>query len=350
MIRTDHFPFQEIVQPLLQWYDENKRDLPWRKDVTPYRVLVSEIMLQQTRVEAVKGHFIRFVSALPTVFDLAKCDEDTLLKLWEGLGYYRRARNLQKTAQAVVENYDGVFPDTIDKLQKLSGIGEYTAGSIASIAFGKRTPAVDGNVLRVIGRLTENPTDISEVAYRKYLREKLGEIYPDEGQRCSDFTQAIMELGALVCKPTAPDCARCPLKDLCLANAHGTQEKYPVLPQKKAKTAQKMRVFHIKIGEKIAVRKREDGLMKGLYELPSIEDTGENTVQADLEKLGVTGWEIEQILPFSHIFTHKKWDIQCYYITAKDCPFWMVTPTEIKEKVSLPTAFRQCLKNDEIDF
>ena len=223
LIKTDDFQFQRIPAPLLSWYRANKRDLPWRLNADPYRVWVSEIMLQQTRVEAAKDYYLRFLTALPTVFDLAACEEERLLKLWEGLGYYSRARNLQKTAKIIVEKYGGEFPKTQKELRALPGIGEYTAGAIGSIALYQRTPAVDGNVFRVMSRLTENPTDISEPKYREYLTEKLAEIYPEEGVACSEFTQSLMELGALVCKPQTPDCELCPLKEICRAYAHKTQ-------------------------------------------------------------------------------------------------------------------------------
>ena len=217
--RSDDFCFQRIPAPLLDWYDREKRDLEWRKNPTPYRVWISEIMLQQTRVEAVKEYYVRFMQALPTVEDLAEVDEEKLMKLWEGLGYYSRARNLQRTAKIVAER--GEFPSEPKELEKLPGIGGYTAGAIASIAFGKRAPAVDGNVFRVLSRLTANPTVINEPKYKSYLEEKLKEIYPEEGPRCSDFTQSLMELGALVCKPLSPSCGVCPLSGICRAYQSG---------------------------------------------------------------------------------------------------------------------------------
>ena len=187
----EKFDFQRIPVPLLSWYEKEKRTLPWREKVTPYGVWVSEIMLQQTRVEAVKEYYTRFMQALPTVEDLATCDEERLLKLWEGLGYYSRARNLQKAAKTIVAVYGGKFPQTVDELKSLAGIGSYTAGAIASIAFGQRAAAVDGNVFRVCARLEENSSVSSDPKYRRYLEENLSAVYPEEGKGCADFTQSL---------------------------------------------------------------------------------------------------------------------------------------------------------------
>lgn len=231
--KTDGFPFGDIPKPLLCWYRANKRTLPWRENPTPYRVWVSEIMLQQTRVEAAKEYYLRFLNALPDLRALAECEEEKLLKLWEGLGYYSRVRNMQKTAKILVSEYGGEFPSEQKLLKKLPGIGEYTSGAILSIAFYLPVPAVDGNALRVLSRLTENPTDISDAEYRAYLTEKLAAVYPEAGQGCSDFTQSLMELGALICKPASPDCEACPLSGLCLARRHGTQGSFPCCPKRR---------------------------------------------------------------------------------------------------------------------
>ena len=349
LIRTDDYEYEKIPTPLLKWYDENKRDLPWRHNPTPYRVWVSEIMLQQTRVEAAKEYYLRFLKELPDVYALANCDEDKLMKLWEGLGYYSRARNLQKAAKQIVEKYDGVFPDDEKSLKELSGIGDYTVGAIRSIAFGKRAPAIDGNVFRVLSRLAMNGTDISNPKYKAYLFEKLIKVYPNEGERCSAFTQALMELGALICKPTSPDCINCPLQKICLANAQNAQENYPVLPEKRAKKVEKLYVFHIRYDDGIAVRKRESGVLKGMYELPSVIDEGQGYENA-LKTLGVTDYAFIKKKGFTHIFTHIKWEMTCVYIRAKNGGFERFTDEAIVEKISLPTAFRQCLigKDDEV--
>lgn len=339
LIRTDGYPFENIPAPLLAWYSENKRDLPWRKDVTPYRVWVSEIMLQQTRVEAAKEYYRRFLLRFPTVQSLAEADEQDLLKAWEGLGYYSRARNMQKAARQVCDEYGGVFPDSVEKLRRLAGIGDYTAGAVCSIAFYRRTPAVDGNVFRVLSRLTENPTDISLPAYKKYLEEKLREIYPEEGVACADFTQALMELGALICKPTSPDCGMCPLRELCGAFAHGVQDAFPVLPEKKEKRVEKLWVFVIRTPQGIALRKRTDGLLKGMYEFPSVVVDGRESMEEILRGWGVGAFQKRGGMRYTHIFTHVKWEMDCVRIDAETAPFEIFSEREIEEKISLPTAF-----------
>ncbi len=340
LFRTDDYPFERIPAPLLSWYRANKRDLPWRLSADPYRVWVSEIMLQQTRVDAVIEYYNRFLSELPTVSDLAECEEERLLKLWEGLGYYSRARNLQKTAKIVVEDYAGKFPKTVKELRALPGIGEYTAGAIASIAYYEREPAVDGNVFRVISRLTENQTDISEPKYRGYLTEVLKGIYPEEGVACSEFTQSLMELGALVCKPQSPDCNICPLKEICRSFEHGTQGAYPVLPEKKGKRREQVCVLVISTPKGVAIRKREKGVLKGMNEFPSFVGL---TVEESLERLGISEYKIAKKRGFTHIFTHIVWEMTAYLVETEFVAFDCYSLAEIEEKVSLPTAFKQCL-------
>ena len=345
MIRTDDYPFEKITEPLIKWYRENRRDLPFRVNPTPYRVWVSEIMLQQTRVEAVKDYYLRFMNALPTVEALAACDPDELMKLWEGLGYYSRARNLQKAAKTVVEEYGGNFPSDEKALLSLAGIGDYTAGAIRSIAFGLPSPAVDGNVLRVISRLTANPTDISDPKYREYLKEKLLTAYPEEGEPCSAFTQALMELGALVCTPRSPDHENCPLKHLCRAYARGESEKYPVMPEKKAKKEQTVLVCLIRTPDgRVSIRKREKGVLKGMYEFPSEIKKSRRTLENILNEWGVSAYTVKKQAEFTHIFTHIVWKMHCYLIEAETSPFERVSYRELVDKVSLPTAFRQCVK------
>ena len=341
LIKTDDYPFERIPAPLLSWYDREKRDLAWRKNSDPYRVWVSEIMLQQTRVEAVKEYYDRFMKALPTVESLASVEEDKLLKLWEGLGYYSRARNLQKAAKLVVEA--GGFPQEVKELEKLPGIGAYTAGAIASIAFGKRAPAVDGNVFRVVSRLTENPTPIDEPKYRGYLEEKLSAIYPIEGKRCSDFTQSLMELGALVCKPQAPACGACPLQEICRARGSGKQLEFPVLPEKKAKRVEKLFVFLLKKGDGVFVEKRKSGLLKGTYGFP-MSKRGEKEVDKILNEWGVSAFTEEKRQSFTHIFTHVKWEMVCVVGRVEEAPFEWASLARLEGELSLPTAFKQCLK------
>lgn len=337
------FEFQRIPAPLLLWYKAHKRDLPWRKNPAPYEVWVSEIMLQQTRVEAVKDYYIRFMNALPTVEDLAFCEEEKLLKLWEGLGYYSRARNLQKAAKQIVYEYGGVFPQTKAELQTLAGVGSYTAGAIASIAYGLPTAAVDGNVFRVASRLEENPTPISVPQYRRYLEETLSAVYPESKKDCADFTQSLFELGALICKPRNPDCGICPLKNLCKAYQNGTQTRYPVLPEKKAKRQEKVFVFLIETPQGFCIRRREEGVLKGMNEFPSAVVLDGETPENVLNEWGMYAFTEVKRKNYTHIFTHIRWDITCVWVRTDYAPFDTYALDEIEESVSLPTAFKQCL-------
>ena len=227
----DNLDLNTLPELLLPWYRENHRCLPWRETKEPYHIWLSEIMLQQTRVEAVKGYYARFLAALPTVEALANCDDDALHKLWEGLGYYSRVRNLKKAAQVIQERYNGQFPREYDAVLALPGIGEYTAGAVCSIAFDLPVPAVDGNVLRVFSRLTDDPSPIDLPAVKASVRERLAAIYPKEA---GDFTQALMELGATVCGPNRkPECGSCPCRKICLGYQHGTAETLPVKSPKR---------------------------------------------------------------------------------------------------------------------
>ena len=343
MQNNNNFDFQRIPAPLLLWYRAHKRDLPWRKNPTPYQVWVSEIMLQQTRVEAVKEYYIRFMDALPTVEDLAFCAEERLLKLWEGLGYYSRVRNLQKAAKQIVTEYGGVFPQTKESLQSLAGVGSYTAGAISSIAYGLPVAAVDGNVFRVASRLEENSTSIADPKYRRYLEETLSSVYPNDKEGCADFTQSLFELGALVCKPRNPDCENCPLKGLCRAYQKGTQALYPVLPQKKAKRQEKVFVFLVQTPQGFCIRRREEGVLKGMNEFPSAVVFDGETPENILNDWGVYAFTEIKRKNYTHIFTHIRWDITCVWVQTDYAPFDTYTLDEIQESVSLPTAFKQCL-------
>ena len=337
------FDFQTIVSPLLKWYAENKRVLPWREDSTPYRVWVSEIMLQQTRVEAVREYYVRFMQELPTVEALAACEEERLLKLWEGLGYYSRVRNMQKAAKLLVAFYGGEFPRSVEGLKALPGIGSYTAGAIASIAYGMPVAAVDGNVFRVASRLEENSTMISEPKYRKYLENTLSAVYPQTPKGCSDFTQSLFEVGALVCKPQNPDCSRCPLSALCLANAHGTQTDFPVLPAKKPKRREEVYVFFIETPHGFCIRRRTEGVLKGMNEFPSHVIFDGETPETVLHSWGIYNYLEVKRQKYVHVFTHIHWDMTCIWIKTDEVAFDTYTMAEITEQVSLPTAFKQCL-------
>ena len=262
---------RKLPDALLPWYADNRRDLPWRQDKDPYHIWVSEIMLQQTRVEAVKGYYARFLQELPTISDLAECDDDRLHKLWEGLGYYTRVRNLRKAARQIMYEHDGRFPTTYAKILALPGIGEYTAGAICSIAFDQPTPAVDGNVLRVISRITDDSTPVDLSAYKKSVQEKLAAIYSEQA---GDFTQALMELGATICGPNhQPDCENCPCKDFCLGFQRNTAHNLPVKRPKRERKIEEKTVFILSCDGKYAIEERADkGLLAGLWELPWSEE------------------------------------------------------------------------------
>lgn len=335
--------FQKLPGVLLPWFDKNKRDLPWRQDKEPYHVWLSEIMLQQTRVEAVKSYYSRFLSALPTVAALANAEDSLLEKLWEGLGYYSRVRNLKKAAQVVMNTHGGVFPDAHEAILALPGIGPYTAGAIASICYDLPTPAVDGNVLRIISRLCNEDTPIDLPAYKKSVEKRLAEVYP---QRAGDFTQALMELGATVCGPNrAPQCAACPCRSFCKAHAVGTAEKLPIKTPKKAKREEDRTVFILSCGDCYALcRRPEKGLLAGLWEFPNVP--GKFSMTEGLELLKDWGLQPRQPLrqvERQHIFTHIHWKMQGLYLEVqeKNNDFIWMTAEEIEHQAALPTAFRQ---------
>jgi A/G-specific adenine glycosylase len=328
---------------LLAWYDAGHRELPWRQDKEPYHVWLSEIMLQQTRVEAVRGYYARFLQALPTIADLACCDDDALHKLWEGLGYYSRVRNLKKCAQVIMECYGGAFPENYDEILALPGIGEYTAGAISSICFDAREPAVDGNVLRVYTRLTEDATPIDLPAFKKEVRRQLAAIYP---QRAGDFTQALMELGATVCGPNRkPDCGNCPCRGFCGGAIHGTAEKFPVKLPKKAKREAEMTVFILSCDGKFALQKRPSkGLLAGLWQFPNVPGMLETADALQwAADMGLKPRDILRQVERSHIFTHIIWKMRGIYLeTAEQAgAYQWLTAEQIEKEAALPTAFRQ---------
>ena len=299
--------------PLLAWYRENARDLPWRRTEDPYRIWVSEIMLQQTRVAAVLGYYARFLEAFPSVEALANAPEDRLMKLWEGLGYYRRARNLQKAAKAVAEM--GGFTDTYEGLLKLPGVGDYTASAIASAAFGRREAAVDGNVLRVVTRITDCHDDISDPKTKKAVRQQVLSIMPEEAADIRVFNQATMELGATVCVPNGPPkCDACPARDFCLGRIRGTAEKLPVKKPKKTRKVEEKTVFLLLREDKVALRRRPDsGLLAGLWEFPNVEGSLlEETAPAQVAAWGLEPKQWKSKLTAKHIFTHVEWHMTGY--------------------------------------
>ena len=334
---------QQLPERLLEWYAAGHRDLPWRRDREPYHVWLSEVMLQQTRVEAVKGYYRRFLAELPDIPALAACPPDRLAKLWEGLGYYSRMRNLQKAAQVIVSAHGGVFPREYDAIRALPGIGPYTAGAIASICFGLPEPAVDGNVLRVLSRVTDDAAPVTDAAVKREYAARLREIYP--AGRCGDFTQSLMELGATVCGPNSqPQCALCPLASLCLARANGTALLRPVKAPKKEKRTEEKTVFILRCGTRIAVRRRpEQGLLAGLWELPNVD--GKCSAQQALvqaERWGVHPRELCRSSEKTHIFTHIRWELRGFYIECAEAAplFTWVDPARFWQDIALPTAFR----------
>lgn len=338
-----------IAKPLLTWYDSGRRILPWREDPTPYHVWLSEIMLQQTRVEAVKPYYDRFICRLPDIESLASVEEEELLKLWEGLGYYNRARNLKKSAIQISTEYGGKMPEDYDKLMELTGVGSYTAGAIASIAFGKPVPAVDGNVLRILSRLRADDRDIMDTKVKKAIEEELRAVIPRE--RPGDFNQALMELGATVCVPNgSPKCGQCPWKEICQAKRQGNASEYPKKRAKKARSIEKKTVLLIQYEQRIALNKRpSEGLLAGMYEFPSIEGhQEEKKVIAYLKRLGVMPLRIRRLEPAKHIFTHKEWHMTGYYIRVDDLTgmgeYVFVDPAEIKNKYPVPSAYAAYMK------
>jgi len=340
---------QEFTTELTRWFRENQRDLPWRKDKEPYHVWVSEIMLQQTRVEAVREYYLRFMKELPTVSDLAAADEETLLKLWQGLGYYNRIRNMHKAAETVVGELCGEFPKTFEGIRGLCGIGDYTAGAIGSICFDLRVPAVDGNVLRVMSRILEDGSDIKAVGTKKQIGSVLQELYP--ASDCGDFTQGLIELGALICVPNGqPKCDDCPVAEFCKAREHGTQMQYPVKSEKKPRKVIQKAVFVLRCvdeegRERYAVRKRpKSGLLAGLYEFPNVDVERELTLDeaiAVAEDWGCVPMHLTRSSEFKHIFTHVEWDMKGYYLDVHEMPerFKWVTMEEMEAEVPLPSAF-----------
>lgn len=334
---------KQITGPLLTWYHQNARVLPWRSEnPNPYHVWVSEIMLQQTRVEAVKPYYERFLAALPNVRALAEADEDLLLKLWEGLGYYSRVRNMQTAARQIMDEHGGEVPPEYPALLKLKGIGPYTAGAIASIAFSKPCAAVDGNVLRVMARLTADDGDIAQPAVRKHWEAEIAAALPKE--RPGDYNQALMELGATICLPNgAPKCGLCPLCTTCLAYRKNQVALFPVKSNKNPRIQENLSVFFLVSGNRIALRKRPPhGLLSNLWELPNCPV--ESQTFAFLQEIGVMQAELYPMKSQKHIFTHIEWHMECYFgkVFAKQPSglVW-VTKEEAAAGFALPSAFRK---------
>lgn len=338
-----------MTGPLLAWYDANKRVLPWREDPRPYRVWISEIMLQQTRVEAVKPYFQRFMEALPTVEALAVVPEEQLLKLWEGLGYYNRARNLKKAAQIMVDLYDGCLPASYEELLTLPGIGSYTAGAIASIAYSVPVAAVDGNVLRVLSRVLASREDILKQSVKKQMEEEIRAIIP--GDRASAFNQGLIEIGAIVCVPNGgPKCRECPLESICLARQQGLTDTIPYKAPKKPRRIEERTVLLLEAGGQIAIRKRPDtGLLASLYEFPNLEGhLSEAQIEEHIREAGAYPAKIEPLPAARHIFSHVEWHMIGYRVslesgTVRDGCL-MVEQEALKTRYPVPNAFKAYAK------
>jgi len=319
--------------PLLTWYHDNARILPWRSDPTPYHVLVSEIMLQQTRVTAVLGYYERFLTALPTIEDLAMCQEDALMKLWQGLGYYSRARNLQKAARKIVEEYHGVFPTNYRDIRALPGVGDYTAGAIASLAFQLPEPAVDGNVLRVVSRLTGDRRDVTKTDTKAAVTSALREVIPLDAPGA--FNQALMDLGATVCLPNGvPLCTQCPLHEFCRGFLTSTAAELPVKSPKRPRKVEERIVYLIFYRGQIALRRRASkGLLAGLWEYPSESAPWSCPVKGETAFAGTS----------KHIFTHIEWHLTAYTIQAASDTLpegWVwASWEELSRTYAIPNAF-----------
>ena len=343
---------ENIAPALLDWFYKNHRILPFREDPTPYHVWLSEVMLQQTRVSAALPYYERFLAALPDIPALAACDEEKLHKLWEGLGYYSRVRNLQKAAKIVCEQYGGQLPADYAALRALPGIGDYTAGAIASISFGIPVPAVDGNVLRVFSRLYNDPGVITEPAVKKAFTARVMEHQPPE--KAGDYNQALMELGATVCGPNRkPECGSCPCRKICLGYQHGTAEDLPVKSPKRERRQEDRTMFILQCDGKYALEKRPDkGLLAGLWQFPNVAghlDTAQALAEA--ERMGLRPREILWEVSRKHIFTHIQWNMKGIYLEVAEASgnFSWFTAEQIDAQAALPTAFRLFWEEKERD-
>ena len=341
-----------LAEPLLEYYDAHRRILPWREEPTAYRVWVSEIMLQQTRVEAVKPYFARFMEALPDIKSLAQADEEKLLKLWEGLGYYSRVRNLGKAAKIVRKDYDGKMPSDVASLLKLPGIGSYTAGAIASIAYGVAVPAVDGNVLRVMSRIFKDDRDILSAAVKKDWEVLLTKTMPK--RRAGDFNQALMEIGAMVCVPNgAPKCEVCPFQKMCQAHLCNEELNYPYKAPKKERIIEQRTVLILRDEDKTVLVKRPlKGLLAGMYEFPVMEGyVAEEAVIEYLKSKGLHTLWISPLEDAKHIFSHKEWHMKGYMIRVDELSRgetpgeWLfVEPKETEANYPIPSAYAKYMK------
>ncbi len=334
------------AEKLVSWFRLNKRSMPWRDDPSPYHVWVSEIMLQQTRVDTVIPYYLRFMEALPDLESLSSCTDDRLNKLWEGLGYYSRAKNLKKAAAYCMEQYEGQIPDSFEKLLLLPGVGTYTAGAVASIAFHEKTPVVDGNVLRVLSRLNASCRDIRDPAVKTWLESELRIFLQGSQLDPGEFNQALMELGALICVPNgAPKCPACPWKNDCRACVEGRTGEIPVISPKQSAKRAAFTVLIYVYGNAVGIEKRpRKGLLSGLYGLPLLEGKlTEQEVRNYLTNEGFAFNSVRTLPDERHVFTHRIWDMAAFCIKLeKAVPgLLFVTAGELDEKYALPSAFKK---------
>lgn len=336
---------EEDVFELVSWYQKNKRDLPWRHTKDSYKIWISEVMLQQTRVEAVKEYYKRFLEEIPTLEDLAFISEDKLLKLWEGLGYYSRAKNLKKCAEILVKDGLNALPDTEEEIVKLPGIGPYTAGAILSIAYLKDAPAIDGNVMRVLSRVFADEREINSTVVREYtaLLKRFMPHFPSD-----DFTQSFIELGALICIPNGmPKCLECPFEKRCLAHQEKKELDYPKKKEKKTRKKSEKTVFVLKYQNTYALLKRGVGLLEGMYEFPNVdEELSKKSVKKYLKDQHISFTLIEELGLFKHVFSHVEWLMTAYMIELSnqaDDYIW-ATLEEMSQVYSIPTAFQKIIE------
>ena len=339
------------IEKLIQWYDQNKRNLPWRDTGNPYDVWLSEIMLQQTRIEAVKPKYLAFKKELPDITSLANCDDDRLMRLWEGLGYYSRARNLKKCAKYLMEFCDGKLPENFKHLMVLPGIGPYTAGAIASIAFNQPAPAIDGNVLRVLTRYYGITEDIRLPKVKKMIEKKLNYFYSCKQPNLSyaSFNQGIMELGETICVPNgAPQCKKCPLSQNCFAYQNQMTDRIPYRSSLKDRKILERTLFIIRDNQSFLVHKRpHTGLLAGLYEFPGLDaHLTKSEMISHVESLGFTPLRITTLPEAKHIFTHLEWHMRAYEIKVAEIQhpldehYYLVNKKEL-QSLAIPSAFRK---------
>lgn len=332
---------------IIEWYAQNRRDFPWRNDPSPYKVWISEVMLQQTRIETVLPYYRRFMAELPTIRSLSEVDEDRLLKLWQGLGYYSRAKNLRRAARMLMRDYDGFLPRSAKELRKLPGIGDYTAGAIASIAFQLPEPAVDGNVLRVVSRLLASYDDVTLPSTKARITELLRDVYPN-GENAALLTEGIMELGETVCIPgEKPKCRLCPARGECVAHEKRIQERLPIRKDALPRRTEEKTILLLHYEKRFALHRRGKGLLADMWEIPSYDG---NLSESDVtEKLAAEGIGVRSITPIcnaKHLFSHVEWYMTGYRVECANRSERLIweTPENIRTLYAIPSAYRKYLK------